>query len=149
MRGIVRAITGARPDNIQEKNMSSLMRIPLALMAAVFIGSTPVIAADTATQTPAVTQQKPDLGGALKEKASKMVDQAKQKADSTADKLQEALGDKKDKAKEVIVDVKEETVTVETPNGVYQEKVTTITPEKAAGAAEKAATGSTAKPAGK
>lgn len=122
--------------------MSSFMKITLALMATAFIGSTPVIAAETTTQTPAMTQQKPDFGGKLKEKASEMVDQAKEKADSAADKLQEALGGNKDKATEQIVDVKEETVTVETPNGISQETVTTITPENAA-------TGSTAKPAGK
>ena len=110
----------------------------LLAAAAVFLAAGPVVAADVQIPTPKAPQaptvqtpaiEKPDLGGALKQKASDIVDQAKTSVDKKADDLQKSLGVKKDGAKEQMVDVQEETVTVETPAGVGQETTITVTPE--------------------
>lgn len=135
-------INGETRKHIGEA-MNSITKITLALLAAAFI-STPALSADTTSATTAA--QQPNLTEVLKGKAANAVDQAKQKADSAAEKLKGALGAKDNKRqgpcsnatlptsdktalKGEVVDVDQQTVTVETPNGIAQETVTTITPE--------------------
>lgn len=112
--------------------MSNFKKLALAILAASFCASTPVIAADTAT-APAATQAKPDMGAALKDKAGAAIEQGKQKVDTAAQNLEKSLGVNKNatQPKTETLDVTQETVTVETPQGAAQETTITVTPEGA------------------
>ena len=108
--------------------MNTLKQTSLGLIAAALLFSAPAFAA-TIT---APAAEKPSVSESLKTKASEAVEQARDKADTAADKLEEALGKKQDKAAKAggeVVDVQQQSVTVETPQGVGQETVTTVTPE--------------------
>lgn len=132
--------------------MNNMSKIALTLFAAAIISSAPALAAETAPAT-----QQPSLTDALKSKAAGVVDQAQQKADSAASQLKNTLGVKEDSkgaglvdkaqkkadcaadslkqklgaksGQEEVVNVEQQTVTVETPDGIAQETVTTVTPE--------------------
>lgn len=120
--------------------MKSLLKITMALFVAALISSTPLMAAEAnlpgGIKVITPEAKTPDASTVLKNKAADAVEGAKQKVDAAADNLQKSLGvDKtaqqaKDQ-KEQVVDVTQETVTVQTPDGVAQETTTTITPEKA------------------
>lgn len=112
--------------------MHTFTKITLALMAAAFISSTPVIAADNPLQD-AVSKQKTDISTKMKDNVSSAVEKAKGNADTKTDELKQSLGAKKgsavDTGKQEVLDVQQETVTVETPTGAAQETTTIITPE--------------------
>lgn len=112
--------------------MHTFTKITLALMAAAFISSTPVIAADNPLQE-AVSNQKTDLSTKMKDNVSNAVEKAKGNVDTKSDELQKSLGAKKgttlNTGKQEVLDVQQETVTVETPTGAAQETTTVITPE--------------------
>lgn len=119
--------------------MSNFKKLALAILAASFCASTPVIAADT-TVAPAITQAKPDLGGALKDKAASAIQKGQEKVDTAAQNMQKSMGipDKNaTQPKTETLDVSQETVTVETPQGTAQETTTVITPETAPAAPAK------------
>ena len=90
--------------------MNALKQTSLGLIAAALLFSAPAFAASVTT--PAA--KKPSVSESLKTKASEAVEQAK-------DKAAKAGGE--------VVDVQQQSVTVETPQGVGQETVTTVTPE--------------------
>lgn len=109
--------------------MSNLKKLAVALIAAAFCASTPVIAADMPA-TPAAPAQ-PDLGGMMKEKATGMMkDKASQMIDQGKQNLEKSLGIQKNatQPKTEVMEVNQETVTVETPQGAASETTTTITP---------------------
>lgn len=120
--------------------MNAFTRLFLSFLAAAFLASAPVMAADLSNLGVA-KETKPDIGAALKDKAAEAVEQAKDKADSAAENIQDALGKKKadtmGKTKQELVDVKEESVTVQTPQGEAQATEITVTPEGAAPAPNK------------
>lgn len=107
--------------------MSNLKKLAMAILAASFCASTPVIAAETVPTPPAVS--KPDLAGALKDKAASAVEK---KIDGAAQNLKDALGVPNKNATQPAtetLEVNQESVTVETPQGSATETTTTITPE--------------------
>lgn len=112
--------------------MKTLSTLAITAAIAAFAFSAPVLAADM----PSGAQPKAGLTDALKNNAGKAVEQAKQKADDTATKIEDKLGVKKDAPKPEIVDVQQETVTVQTPQGVAQETEITVTPEAPAAPAK-------------
>jgi len=134
--------------------MTNFAKTTLAIFAAAFLASSPVIAAEStvpasAVSTSAVTDANPDLASGLKQKAADIVQQGQKKTDAAAQKLQDALGAKKQTpvagtvesetgkgsasaqkgANGEIVDVQQEAVTVQTPAGTAQETAITVVPE--------------------
>lgn len=111
--------------------MKNLGKIFLSLVAAAFIFSSPVLAADNMLNN--LKPVKPSLTDTVKEKAAGMVEEGKDKVDATADKLEKALDAKKenaaDKVKQEVMEVKEESVTVGTPKGEAQATEITVSPE--------------------
>lgn len=109
--------------------MLNFRKVALAILAASFCASTPVIAAETAPTPPAVA--KPDLAGALKEKAASAMEKGQQKVDSAAQNLKKSLGMPDKNATQPAtetLEVNQESVTVETPQGEATETTTTVTP---------------------
>lgn len=107
--------------------MTGLKKLALAVLAAAFCASSPVIAADTG----APAMAKPDPAAMLKDKAASAIEQGKAKMDGAAAKLEKGLGIQQNatQPKSEVVDVNQETVTVQTPQGTATETTTTITPE--------------------
>lgn len=104
--------------------MSKILKLSLALIAAAFLYSAPVIAAD-APAVPAAPQTAPkaDPSSLLQDKAANLLDQGKADAKK---QIGDALG--VNKPADSAVEVTSESVTTETPRGVVQESVTTVTP---------------------
>ncbi len=106
--------------------MAKFRKLAMAILAASICASTPVIAAEVVATPPAAA--KPDLAGALKDKAASAVEK---KIDGAAQNLKDALGVPSKNATQPAtetLEVNQESVTVETPQGEATETTTTITP---------------------